>query len=110
PGSPVANLAVSVVQLLRGPWAALYCLLPFMLPGAVIMFGVSLLLFHAALPVWANHGLLGGAAGALGLLLATTLQMANSARKAKYWMVFLPVAALASAILQGNFLLLLVGL
>ena len=110
PGSTGSNLVVTVTQLFRGPRAGLLCLAAFTLPGALLMLAASVLLFGQALPAWAMQALDGGAAAALGLLLASSLQMAQSARKARLWLPFAMAAFLGSAILQLNFVGLLASL
>ena len=110
PGATGANLVLAVAQLLRGPLAGFWCLAAFTLPGALLMLAASVLLFGTPLPGWAQHALNGGAAAALGLLLASSLQMADAARKARLWFLFAVAAFVGSAVWQLNFGLLLVGL
>lgn len=110
PGATGPSLVVTVAQRLQGPWAGFFCLGAFTVPGALLMLAASALLFGQALPAWAMNGLNGGAAASLGLLLASTLQMAGSARNARLWPVFAAAAFAGSAVLQMNFMLLLLSL
>ena len=75
-----------------------------------MMLAASVVLFATPLPAWAMSGLNGGAAAALGLLLASSIQMTQGARKARLWLPFAAVAFAGSAMLQLNFVLALVGL
>jgi chromate transporter len=109
PGGTGPNLVVAATQLMRGPAAGFLCLGAFTLPGALLMMAASILLFGAPLPIWALNGMNGAAAAALGLLLASSLQMASSARQARLWLPF-TVAAFVGTALQVNFVVLLVGL
>jgi len=110
PGGTGPNLVVAVGQLLRGPMSGMLCLGSFTLPGALMMLAATILLFGTPLPGWALNGMNGGAAAALGLLLASSLQMAGPARKARLWLPFATAAFLGSTIFQVNFVVLLLGL
>ena len=110
PGATGSALVLTVTQLLRGPLASFVCLGAFTLPGAGLMLGASAMLFDRPLPAWAVEGMNGGAAASLGLLLASSLQMAESARTARLWPLFAAAAFAGSVIFQFNFVLLLAGL
>jgi chromate transporter len=110
PGSTALNLLTYLVQGVRGWLAAIYCLVPYVLPGSAILLAVMLGLDHIPHSGTLNGALAGAALGGTGALLASTLQMIPAARKARHWIVFALAAFAATFVFRVNLLLVLGGL
>ncbi len=110
PGPTALNMTAYFGLALGGLPVALYGAFLFALPGALMVFVLSAVMFSMQFPTWVYGGLAGGAAAALGVLLLTGVQMAESARKARFWYVTLGAAFLASAVFDLSFPLVLLTL
>jgi len=75
PGLNATNMAVLVGDRLRGTAGALAAICGICLPGAVIMYGVALAYHVRGDRPLSVAGLKGVAAAAVGLILATTIQL-----------------------------------
>src|SRR5581483_1867997 len=88
PGLNATNMAVLIGDRLRGFWGALAALIAICLPGGLLMFAAGIA-YHA-------HGgkplitaiLKGVAAAAIGLILATTIQLGRKSLTHVYDLVF----------------------
>lgn len=77
PGLNATNMAILVGDRLRGTAGALAAICGICLPGAVIMYGVALSYHARGDRPLAVAGLKGVAAAAVGLILATTIQLGH---------------------------------
>jgi chromate transporter len=88
PGLNATNMAVLVGDRLRGIAGAVAAICAMCLPGAVLMYAAALAYrVHGDRPV-ATAGLKGVAAAAVGLILATTLQLGRKSLAHAYDLVF----------------------
>jgi chromate transporter len=94
PGLNATNMAVLVGDHLRGLRGALAAIFGVCLPGALIMFAVAIVYAeHASRP--ATSGALHGvAAAAVGLILATTLQLGRRSLQHAHDVVFVALAVI----------------
>jgi chromate transport protein ChrA len=97
PGPTGANTLAYLIQTIRGPLVAAYCLLPYALPSVLIMLALSIALAAPVHNVYINGALMGAAMGGIGVLVATVIQLMGSARRARLW----PLVALLAFILNG---------
>jgi chromate transporter len=103
PGPTGANTLAYLIQTIRGPLAAIYCLLPYTLPSVLIMVGLMLLLGGPLRSPVFHGALVGAAMGGIGVLVATVIQMTASVRRARFWQVFTIAAFAANGLLGLNF-------
>jgi len=88
PGLNASNMAVLVGDRLRGFRGSLAALVAICLPGALLMFGVGILYhMHGGRPM-VTAMLKGVAAAAIGLILATTIQLGKKSLAHVYDLVF----------------------
>jgi len=94
PGLNATNMAVLVGDHLRGLRGALAAIVGVCLPGALIMFAVAIVYAeHGSRPATAG-ALHGVAAAAVGLILATTLQLGRRSLQHAYDLVFVALAVI----------------
>jgi chromate transporter len=110
PGAKGPNVAVFLVQALRGPLAAALCLAAFVLPGTVLILLASAFLFGAERAAWLNGGLRGIYLAALALIVTTCLRMLPSIRGARFGVVLAGLAFVASGPLGLELLVVLLVL
>ena len=108
PGPSPVNLAVYVARKLNGPLAALICVLPMLLPGALVNLALATFVLRGGAPPWMRGVLAGASAGAVGLIASTMLQMLPAARTARLWL-FSFAASLTLSALGAPLLLTLLG-
>jgi chromate transporter len=110
PGPTGANTLAYLIQIVRGPVAAAYCLLPYALPSVLIMLVLTLVLAGPLRSPLINGALTGAAMGGIGILVATVFQMTGPASRARFWPLFTIAALLANGLLGANFVLTLLVL
>jgi chromate transporter len=106
PGGTGIGTAVFMVERLRGSAVALFCLVPFVAPGAVIALALTLFAMGRARPPWVEGALAGVALGAIAMLFSNGVQIIPTARKARLGLL-LGAAAFGAAVLEINLLLVL---
>ncbi len=95
PGLNATNMAVLVGQKLRGPLGAVLAILGMCLPGALLMLAVGIVYrAHGDHPA-ATAALKGVAAAAVGLILATVVQLGKKSLAARADYVFLALTVIA---------------
>jgi chromate transporter len=110
PGPTGANTLAYLIQTIRGPLAAIYCLLPYTLPSVLIMVALMILLGGPLRSPLLSGALNGAAMGGIGVLIATIIQMTASVRRARFWQLFTLAAFAVNGLLGANFVLTLVVL
>ena len=94
PGLNATNMAVLVGDRLRGTIGALAAICAICLPGALIMYGVALSYHVRGDRPLAVAGLKGVAAAAVGLILATTIQLGRKSLSRLSDLVFVVLTVL----------------
>jgi chromate transporter len=110
PGPTGANTLAYLIQSLRGPLIAAYCLIPYTLPSVLIMLLFTALLTRAPGNPYVHGALAGAAMAGIGVLVATVFQMTASASRARLWPLFIVAAFLSGGLLATNFFLTLLVL
>jgi len=110
PGPTGANTLAYLIQTVRGPLVAAYCLLPYALPSVLIMLVLSVALMTPVRNPYVNGALTGAAMGGIGVLVATVIQLMASARRARLWPVLALLAFVMNGLLGLNFVLTLLAL
>jgi len=110
PGPTGANTLAYLIQTVRGPLVAAYCLLPYALPSVLIMLALTVALMTPVRNPYVNGALMGAAMGGIGVLVATVIQLMASARRARLWPVLAVVAFVMNGLLGLNFVLTLLTL
>jgi chromate transporter len=77
PGLNATNMAILVGQKLRGAAGAFVAIVGMCLPSAVLMFVVGMVYREHGDKLWATAALKGVAAAAIGLILATVVQLSK---------------------------------
>jgi chromate transporter len=80
PGSTGLSVAALTAQRLQGSKASVACVVPYVLPGALLALLLSMFMLGAERPLWVEGALRGCAAGGLALVLSTSLQTVRSAK------------------------------
>ena len=88
PGLNATNMAVMVGDRLRGWLGSLVAICGICLPGAVIMFGVGMMYQSGGDRKLVNAALKGVAAAAVGLILATSMQLSKKSLHNKWDLIF----------------------
>src|SRR5579875_738622 len=95
PGLNATNLAILVGDRLRGALGAAAALLGMCLPGGLLMFAVGLVYRQHGDAAWVNGALKGVAAAAVGLVLATVVQLSQRSLERHFDLVFMALTVLA---------------
>jgi len=95
PGLNATNMAMLVGDRLRGVWGALAAIVAICLPGAVLMYIVGMIYHvHGDRPLVVAM-LRGVAAAAVGLILATVVQLGKRSLTHRYDLIFVIITVLA---------------
>lgn len=94
PGLNATNMAILVGDRLRGAWGALVAICGVCLPGALLMYAVSLVYRVHGDRALATAALKGVAAAAVGLILATTVQLGRKSLAHRYDLVFVALTVI----------------
>jgi chromate transporter len=106
PGNTSVSTAAFLALRLRNQVrVALLCLIPYFVPGVLIVLGLTVLVFGQERPSWASGAIAGLSAGATALVLVTGLRLAPAARRARGGILLVALAFAAS--LYGVHLLVL---
>lgn len=109
PGLNATNMAVLVGAHLRGIAGAITAICGICLPGAVLMFAVGKVYqMHGDRPAAAAM-LQGVAAAAIGLVLATTVQLGRKSLTHRYDLVFIALTVIGVHVLHQSVLYMLLG-
>jgi chromate transporter len=95
PGLNATNMAILVGQKLRGAAGSLAAIVGICLPGGVMMYVVGMLYREHGDTVWATAALKGVAAAAIGLILATVVQLSKKSLDQRVDLVFVGLTVLA---------------
>lgn len=95
PGLNATNMAILVGEKLRGGLGSVAAILGICLPGAVLMFAVGIFYHRHGDHVWITAALKGVAAAAVGLILATVVQLSRKSLAGKFDFVFMAMTVLA---------------
>ena len=102
PGLNATNMAVLVGDRLRGTAGAVSAICGICLPGALIMYAVAIAYHaHGDRPL-ATAGLKGVAAAAVGLVLATTVQLGRKSLSHVYDLVFVVLTVIGVNLLHQS--------
>lgn len=94
PGLNATNMAILIGDRLRGAWGALAAICGVCLPGAVLMYAVGMVYqVHGDRPL-ATAALKGVAAAAVGLILATTVQLGRKSLTHRYDLIFVALTVI----------------
>jgi chromate transporter len=94
PGLNATNMAILVGDRLRGAWGALAAICGVCLPGALLMYVVGMVYHvHGDRPL-ATAALKGVAAAAVGLVLATTVQLGRKSLTHRYDLIFVALTVI----------------
>jgi chromate transporter len=88
PGLNSTNMAVLVGDRLRGLRGALVAIMGMCLPGGLLMFAVGMVYHQHGDHAWASAALKGVAAAAVGLILATAVQLGKRSLEQSTDLVF----------------------
>lgn len=95
PGLNATNMAVLVGEKMRGALGSLVAILGICLPGGVLMYAVGVFYqIHGDHP-WTTAALKGVAAAAVGLILATVVNLSKKALSHNFDFVFMAATVLA---------------
>ncbi len=109
PGLNATNMAVLVGDRLRGVLGSVAALVGICLPGGLFMFTAGYLYhFHKSMP-GAPAALKGVAAAAVGLVLATTVQLSGKSLKGVMDLIIVAVSAVGVAVFHWSVLWVLLG-
>jgi chromate transporter len=105
PGAKGPNVAIFLVQALRGPLVAALCLIVFVLPGTLLILLASHFLFGSEQPAWLTGSLRGLYLAALALIISSCVRMRSSVRGARFGATLAGLAFLAGGLLGLDLLL-----
>ena len=95
PGLNATNMAVLLGDRLRGGLGSFAAIVAICLPGALLMFVVATVFRQHAEIVWFSAALKGVAAGAVGLILFTVLQLSKKSLDRHFDIVFVAMTVIA---------------
>lgn len=95
PGLNATNMAILVGEKLRGAMGAIAAIVGICLPGAVLMYATGVFYHQHGDHVWVTAALKGVAAAAVGLILATVVQLSEKSLSGKFDFVFMAITVLA---------------
>ena len=95
PGLNATNMAVLVGQKLRGAMGAIAGILGICLPGGMLMYVVGVFYHLHGDHAWTTAALKGVAAAAVGLILATVVNLSKKALSHNFDFVFMAATVLA---------------
>ena len=95
PGLNATNMAILVGQKLSGALGSIVGILGICLPGSVLMFVVGIVYRAHGEHAWATGALKGVAAAAVGLVLATVVQLSKKSLGQKIDYLFLALTVIA---------------
>jgi chromate transporter len=95
PGLNATNMAILVGQKLRGAPGSLVAVIGMCLPGAVLMFFVGIFYREHGDKVWTTAALKGVAAAAIGLILATVVQLSKKSLDSRIDLIFVAMTVVA---------------
>jgi chromate transporter len=95
PGLNATNMAILVGQKLRGAPGSLVAVIGMCLPGAVLMFFVGIIYREHGDKVWTTAALKGVAAAAIGLILATVVQLSRKSLDSRIDLIFVAMTVVA---------------
>lgn len=95
PGLNATNMAILVGERLRGLLGSIAAIIGICLPGAAIMYAVGVFYHQHGDHAWITAALKGVAAAAVGLILATVVQLSKKSLAGKFDFVFMAITVLA---------------
>jgi chromate transporter len=95
PGLNATNMAILVGEKLRGILGSIVAILGICLPGGVLMYIVGMIYRQHGDHAWTTAGLKGVAAAAVGLILATVVQLSKKSLAGKFDFIFMALTVLA---------------
>jgi chromate transporter len=95
PGLNATNMAILVGERLRGIKGSIAAIVGICLPGAVFMYAVGIFYHQHGDHVWVTAALKGVAAAAVGLILATVVQLSGKSLEGKFDFVFMAMTVIA---------------
>ena len=95
PGLNATNMAILVGDKLRGALGSVAAILGICLPGGLLMYLVGIFYRAHGDHVWVTAGLKGVAAAAVGLILATVVQLSKKSLDQRFDFVFVVLTVLA---------------
>jgi chromate transporter len=95
PGLNATNMAVLVGEKLRGLVGSLAAVVGMCLPGAVLMYLVGIFYRLHGEHAWTKAGLKGVAAAAIGLILATVVNLSKKALSRNFDFIFMAATVIA---------------
>ncbi len=95
PGLNATNMAILVGEKLRGALGAIAAIIGVCLPGAVIMYVAGIFYRIHGDHVWVTAALKGVAAAAVGLILATVVQLSKKSLPHKFDFFFVALTVIA---------------
>jgi len=95
PGLNATNMAILVGEKLRGALGSIAAILGICIPGAVMMFFVGIFYRIHGDHVWVTAALKGVAAAAVGLILATVVQVSQKSLPQKFDFIFVALTVIA---------------
>jgi chromate transporter len=95
PGLNATNMAILVGDRLRGAWGALAAICGVCLPGALLMYTVGMAYHAHGDRALVTAGLKGVAAAAVGLILATTVQLGRKSLAHRYDLIFVALTVIS---------------
>lgn len=110
PGLNATNMAILVGDRLRGALGAIAAIAGICLPGGLFMFVAGLLYGYHKDVSGAAEALKGVAAAAVGLVLATTVQISGKSLKGIVDLIFVALTAIGVAVFHWSVLYALLGL
>jgi chromate transporter len=109
PGLNATNMAILVGDRLRGALGAIAAIVGICLPGGLFMFVAGLLYGYHKDVSGAAEALKGVAAAAVGLVLATTVQISGKSLKGIVDLLFVAATAVCVAVFHWSVLYVLLG-
>jgi chromate transporter len=95
PGLNATNMAILVGEKLRGALGSVAAIIGICLPGAVIMYVVSIFYRSHGDHVWVTAALKGVAAAAVGMVLSTVVGLSKKSLAGKFDFVFMVLTVIA---------------
>jgi len=95
PGLNATNMAVLVVEKLRGVLGSIAGIVGVCLPGGLLMFAVGIFYRQHGEHVWITAALKGVAAAAVGLILSTVVSLSKKALTHNFDFVFIAATVIA---------------
>jgi chromate transporter len=95
PGLNATNMAILVGEKLRGMVGSIVAILGMCLPGGALMYLVAIVYGLHGDHVWVTAALKGVAAAAVGLILATVVQLSKTSLEGRFDFVFIAMTVLA---------------